>query len=243
MCLTDSPSIENCSFTLHRGDAVTSEAARDSVVPSAYVRVMFVFGKSCSVISNTWTPTPTWPVLVSVHVAWEDRRRLQHFGYWSYFLTSIVIISVQVKCNKPSVKCKETQLDRRWRHTVNVTHVNMHNESSTINITVWLLGVELMICCNVFLQIVIDYLIQSKVWGNCSFWCKLASDVISVRIVCQKTKSGETVLRHSAWKHTNIWIKYKQISSCICCKFNRNLEHINIWCNVPPQHNLIGNAS
>ena len=107
MCWTDSPSIENCSFTLHRGDAVTSEAARDSVVPSAYVRVMFVFGKSCSVISNTWTPTPTWPVLVSVHVAWEDTRRLKYFGYLSYFLTSIVIISVYFwMLINVSVECK-----------------------------------------------------------------------------------------------------------------------------------------
>ena len=192
----------------------------DSVVPSAYVTVMFCFGKSCSVTSNTWTPTPTWPVLVSVHAAWGDRRRLKHFGYWSYFLTSIVIISVHF-----------------WmliNHLLNAkTHilekVETHCECDMLDCLVWN-GRSVVMC---FIQIVIGYLIQSKVWGNGSFWRKLASDKISVWIVCQKTKSGETVLRDPAWKHTNIWIKYKHISSCICRKFNRNFVHVNIWCNVP----------
>lgn len=63
------PSRENCTVTLQRAGNVMSKASRCSVVPSAYVRVMFLAGKSSSITSKTWTPTETWPVDFSVQAA------------------------------------------------------------------------------------------------------------------------------------------------------------------------------
>lgn len=74
-CFDFSPSTENCSFTLQRGPELTLRASRRSVVPSAWVKVMFSLGKSSSITSNTWTPTLTCPVLVSVHPALKTSTR------------------------------------------------------------------------------------------------------------------------------------------------------------------------
>lgn len=70
-CLYFSPSTENCSFTRQSGPELMLSAFRCSVVPSAWVNVMFLVGKSSSISSNTWTPISTCPVLVSVHPAFK----------------------------------------------------------------------------------------------------------------------------------------------------------------------------
>lgn len=70
--------MENCTVTLQRGGDVISEASRISVDPSAYVRVMFLAGKSSSFISKTWTPTETWPLVRSMQAVWGYSRVWVH---------------------------------------------------------------------------------------------------------------------------------------------------------------------
>ncbi len=89
------------------------------------------------------------------------------------------------------------------------------NIISPLSLNVWSLQLLSVLYHNVYLPLEMDYLIQSKVGGNCRVGSKATSYVISVWIVCQKTNPRKTVLRHPAWKHNLIFgFNLKHIGAC-----------------------------
>lgn len=159
--------------------------------------MIFLAGKSCSISSNTWTPTSTSPSRVSEHAAWRHNN-----SFRKMIKKSSVSLEIDLH-SKESLRTNRLLVVDLSSATWNIVMFNnrkwkSQREHGTTSVT-WTFTFRCSASSDCPRRSRCEsplYLVQSEVGGNCGAGTEAASHVVSVRIVGQKTKAGEAVLRN-----------------------------------------------